>query len=208
MVTYLLYRFKNPLKTMKCFKCKRKANLELGHIPGMLCNSCFLKLIEKRVRKQIRINKLFSKNDNVLLLNDGTKEFYVTQILLENILKHLSLNTFFLKINDRFNLNQKKINAIVKKAKINKVIIPWNLDNEVEQNLEMMFTRVKHEKSYIKLLRNVSEKEIEAFACIRNLKYKKSKPFNQEINEMLSKLEKDHPDIKFSMRKSFNVLFE
>ena len=56
------------------------------------------------------------------------------------------------------------------------------------------------------MLRNVSEKEIEIFAKIKKFKYKKTKPYNKEIREMLNKLEKKHPEIKFSVLKSFDNL--
>ena len=198
---------------MKCFKCKKKAGIiYLPPIPGKLCNSCFLKLIEKRVRREVRFKKLFSREDHILILDDKTKESFVTQHLLRSILKHLGVTFFIFEIENRFDLDEKKLSAIVKTGSIDKIVLPWSLDDEVEYFLSKMFTKLELEKQKkpprIRLLRNVSEKEIETFAKIKRYKYKKSKPYNKDIGEMLDKLEKKHPGVKFSVLKSFDGLVE
>lgn len=185
---------------MACYKCKKPARISLGHFPGKLCDSCFPKLIEKRVRKVIRTKKLFSKADKVMILDDGSKEVKVIQYLIQSIVPYLKLDISVQKINDRF------MASIAKRGY--KVILPWNLDNEVEYFFSMLFTKMDFKKTKtIKLLRNVSQEEIEIFASIKKIKGKTTKPYNKEINAMLNNLEKDHPDIKFSILKSSDAIF-
>ncbi len=196
---------------MNCFKCKKKAaSIRLGHVPGRLCDGCFLKLIEKRVRKEVRLRKLFSRKDHILILNDKTKESLVSQYLLRSILKHLPVTFLVFEVENRFNISEKKLKTIVKTDAVNKIVLPWSLEDEVEYFLSKMFGKLEFEKPKkplrIKLLRNVSDKEIEIFAKIKGFKYKKSKPYNKDIREMLNKLEKKHPEIKFSVLKSFDSL--
>ena len=196
---------------MMCFKCKKKpASISLKHIPGKLCNSCFIKVIEKRVRKDVRLKRLFSRDDHILILDDKTKESIVSQYLLNSILNHLPVTIFIFEIEDRFNLDEKNLKAIVRTGCINKIVLPWSLDDEGECFLSKMFGKLDFEKQKkperIKLLRNVSEKEIEVFAKIKRFKYKKLKPYNKDIREMLNTLEKKHPEIKFSVLKSFDSL--
>ena len=132
---------------MECFKCKKRAtSIGLGHFPGKLCNGCFLKFIEKRVRKSVRLKKLFSRGNHVLVLDDRTKESLVSQNLLQSVLKHLNVTVFVFEVEDKFNLDEKKIRAIVKTGSIDKIVLPWSLDDEVEWFLEKMFKVFKLEK--------------------------------------------------------------
>jgi len=50
---------------MNCRRCLKPADCELHHF-GPLCKNCFSQLIEKRVRKHIRIHELFKKWDTVM----------------------------------------------------------------------------------------------------------------------------------------------
>ena len=74
---------------MKCIKCSGKAEISsLKHI-GPACRSCFLKIIEKRVRKELRLNSQIKKNDKILIIDNGTKESAVGEFLLKSIIKDL-----------------------------------------------------------------------------------------------------------------------
>ena len=183
---------------MKCFKCKKAdGSIELGHFPGKICKNCFLKTIEKRVRKEVRINKLFSKNDRILVLDDGSENAAVTNYLLPKIIRYLKPEIEILTEHDS--------TKPIKKGR--KVVIPWNLDDEIQDKLGQMFTRLESKKdTRIKLLRNVSKQEVELFATLKGLKFRRSEPINPEIGLMLDKLSKEHPDIKFALLKSFEKI--
>lgn len=176
---------------------------------GPICDVCLLKLIEKRVRREIRIKKLFTRTDSILILDDSSLEFALSKHLLSNIIKSKDVNFSTLKIKNRFELDIKELKRFVRKNKITKMVLPWNLENEVELQLTKMFSNLKKDKQklpIIKLLRNVSQREIVEFAKIKKFKGKQIKPYNPEINNLLGELEKNHPEIKFSTIKSFDKL--
>ena len=87
-------------------------------------NKKISRIIEKRVRKEIRINKLISKNDTILIIDDGSYKFKISQKLLKNIVQDMPVTIEIKKtkyiLGDNFD------------SKWNKIIIPWNLDDENE----------------------------------------------------------------------------
>lgn len=184
---------------MKCIKCTKKSEIKLGHI-GDTCKSCFLKIAEKRVRKQLRINSQIKKNDKILFINNGSKEFYVGEYLFKKIIKGLPV-----KITTK---KSSKLNISAKKH--SKIIIPWSLDDEAEQFLNFVFNKKKQSrfsKKTIKLLKCLSEEEIEMFAKIKKFKYKKPKTKQKpKIRQMLDLLEQRYPGYKFSLLNSIKSL--
>ena len=96
-------------------------------------NKKISRIIEKRVRKEIRINKLISKNDTILIIDDGSYKFKISQKLLKNIVQDMPVTIEIKKtkyiLGDNFD------------SKWNKIIIPWNLDDENEYFLTSVFFR-------------------------------------------------------------------
>ncbi len=175
---------------MNCIKCTGKAEItSLKHI-GPACKGCFLKIIEKRVRKDMRTNQLIKKNDKILILDNESKESVVGRFLLKSIIKDLPVKISISK--------SKKSNA-----KYNKIIVPWSLDDEAEKFLDTIFSKkkpAKHSKNEIMLLKNLSEEEIETFAKIKRFKYRKKQ--RSKTKKMLDSLEKRYPGYKFSLLNS------
>lgn len=183
---------------MKCRKCKTQAKANFKQT-GPLCENHFIEMIEKRVRKELRTKKLIQKNDKILFINNGSKEYFVSNYLLKSIIKNLPV-----KINAK---KSSKLNLI--SAKHNKIIIPWSLDDEAEEFLEFIFNKNKPKKlskKAIKMLKNVSDEEIELFAKIKRFKYKKT--IKSKIKHMLDKLENKYPGYKFSLLNSIKQMKE
>ena len=188
---------------MKCVKCGKLGKVKVQNL--IACENCFLKIIEKRVRKEIRLKKLIRKNDRILIINDSTAEYFVSEYLLENIIKDLPVKITLSKQNY-------KLGDVIS-GEYDKIIVPWNADKEDEyflknifENQEAKYTghyRIK-DKTYIKLLLPVLQAEIEIFAKIKGLKFKTRK--KTKISEMLDKLEKEYPEVKFSLLKSSQEL--
>jgi hypothetical protein len=51
------------------------------------CDSHFLELMEKRVRKNLRVNRLIDVNKEYLLIDDGSSEAKITEYFLNKIFK-------------------------------------------------------------------------------------------------------------------------
>lgn len=205
---------------MKCIKCSRKSQSNFRHI-GPLCRECFLKVIEKRLRKDIRASKAIQKNDKILLINNESKEYYVGEFLLKSIIKQLPV-----KIDIKKSKSLEIPQNISKKY--GKIIIPWSLDDEAEEFLNEVVGKNKikaknqnknkkkikkptESKKEIRLLKNISEEEIAFFAKIKRFKYKTAKlktkygnpvPSRSKTKKMLDELEKKYPGYKFSLLNS------
>ncbi len=177
---------------MKCFKCsKEKSTFRIDPFPGPLCNSCFVKLIEKRVRKDIRINKRFKPNSVIRVVDDGSENAAVSIFLTKKIAKVIRSKVI-----------------VGDKGECDIVVVPWNLDQEIQLQLERMFTSTKSEDNTkeVKLLKTVSQKEVTMFANIKDFKFKESKPYNKDITDFINQFEDNHPEIKFSLLKSFEKI--
>ena len=177
---------------MGCYICKRKAaySQQKGR---EICNECFCKLIEKRVRKYARINKLFRKEDRILVIGD------VNKYLVESIVKDLPVKLFFRAKEDK---------NFAKKNKINKIFIEYTLDDEVNDFLNSVFKGKKEkklDKKHIRLLRVATDEEVELFAKIKKLRFKPNKkdPF---VKMLIDKLHKEHPSAKYTLLKNIREL--
>ena len=177
---------------MKCKSCNKESKVHLAYPPHELCEECFLKIIEKRVRKYVRINKLFKKNDKILIINDNSKEAQVNKYILKSIIKNMPAT-----------ITEKETS---KGTRVDKIIMPWNLDDEINQYLEEVMNKKKEKRNTkeIKILKPVLDSEVEIFAKIKGFKYKKVK--HQEKNPFLKGLEEKHPGTKFSLLKSSETL--
>jgi len=190
----------------------------LPYLGLMLCKGCFCKLIERRVKKEIRSKKLINEKEKILLLDNHSKEAKISESIL-NTTYNNRLNLIKVKVNN-FKLGSlgNKTKEIIKKSKIKQVIIPWNLDNEITYFTENLFNKgnfkflgnFKQNKIlYIKLLRNVLESECLLFAKCRKFKFKKKTEddkYKKEIKSMLDKINKKHAETKFSLLKSIEPL--
>jgi hypothetical protein len=179
---------------MKCYLCNKTA--EIKQQKGRaVCNECFSRLIEKRVRKYTRLNKIFRPNDRVLVIGELNK------YLVKSIAKGLPIKIFYrVKIDKNF----------VKKNKINKVIIEWTADDRDNLFLESLFSRqsmknILNKKSSISLLCVITDKEAKLFAKIKKLKFKENKK-NKDVQRFLDDMEKKDPGIKFRLLKNRNFL--
>lgn len=184
---------------MKCIKCNKPSTLNLKHI-GVLCRNCFLKVIEKRVRKCLRTQNPIKKNDKILVINNESKEFAVGDYLLNSILKGLPVE-ITIKKSKTLNLPAKTT------GKYNKIIIPWSLDDEDAEFIGFLFDKnpkTRFSKKSIKLLKNISEDEIILFAKIKRFKYKEKK--KSGIKKMLDNVENKYPGYKFSLLNSIKNL--
>ncbi len=174
---------------MLCQKCRKKESNPETHLSS-LCNGCFLEQIEKRVRKELRENDWVKKNERILLVKDNSKEFFVTECLFNSILKEFPLNVETVEteiLSDKLD-------------KYDKILIPWDMDDEISIFLNEIFNNERYGKApdkIIKLLKNVSDKEVELFAKLKGFTFgQKNKT---PLQEAMNLLEKKYPGSKFAL---------
>ncbi len=164
---------------MRCYLCKKKAQIKQQKNRN-ICNGCFLELIEKRIRKHTRINKLFSKGDRIKV-NDEMSRYFA-----ESISRDIPI-------------------MIVDKGG-NKETIKWTLDDEINRFLKkLMMDKKEKEVRGIKLLKVITDKEAEKFAELRGIEFKANKK-DKEAMEIVDNLTEKHPDVRFNLFKNVEML--
>ena len=141
--------------------------------------------IEKRVRKNIRINKLIQRNDKLLVIGD------IPKLFLERIIKDPTIKMFFRKsINKDF----------IKKNKIKKIITDYCLDDKIHDRLESFLDNSQKKKplNYVNVFNVILAEDMLEIAKINNLSFVREK---NEINLFLDKLEEKHKGSKYSFAK-------
>lgn len=188
---------------MTCISCNKPATVILQHLQPYCC-SCFCRMIEKRVRKFVRVNKIFKKNDNICIVDDCSHDFLNTQFLLKSIMKDLPVKIGILRIklkNRRDLFNDKKALKL-SKNKNAKIVVPWTMDDEDASFLKNVFDLKKQTKTqFIKLLIAITDEESAAFAKCRGFKVSEIKE-KEEIRIFLNEIEKKYPGSKFGLLKS------
>ena len=204
---------------MLCQKCKKaKGEIKLPYLGLKLCKGCFCKLIERRVKKEIRSKELINEKEKILLLDNNSKEARISEHIL-NATYNNRLNLIKVKVNNfKLGCLDRKIEGFIKKNKIKQVIIPWNLDNEIIYFTENLFKRGdfkflgnfrQNKIFYIKLLRNILESECLLFARCKKFKFKEKPEEDKQrkdIKNMLNRINKKHAETKFSLLKSIEQL--
>jgi len=183
---------------MECIKCSQKSSISMKHL-GELCKTCFVEVIEKRVRKELRTKNPLKKNNKIVIINNASKESAVSEYLLKKIIKGLPVD-ITIKKSSKLNLPSKTV------QKYDKIIIPWSLEDEAAEFLELLFNKTpitKFSKKSIKLLKVLSEEEITMYTKIKKLKYnKQSKKKKSKVKIILDTLEKKYHGYKFSLLNS------
>jgi len=175
---------------MKCYVCSKKAkiNQQKGRF---ICDNCFSKQFEKRVRKFTRINKIFSANSKVLVIG------YVNKFLSSSIVGKLPVSLTFRK-----KLDEGKV------KNFDKVLVEWTLDDEANDFLLNLFNgvpRKKFKSKYVKLLVNSTNDDVLNFARINKLKFKIGK-IDVFVQKLIDDLHKEHSSAKYTLLKNINVL--
>ncbi len=175
---------------MICRRCNRNKDLPNTD----LCRNCFIEVLEKKVRKKLRINKPIAKGDRVLVIGDTAGYF------IKKIIKDPKIYLFFTKITDN------KVENIIIKNRINKVITEHCLDDKIHDNLELFFNSNHKSKglNYITIFDSILLKDLNIFANIKNLDLTERK--KDEIDLFLDNVEKKHKGMKHSYAKSIEVI--
>ena len=144
----------------------------------------FLRLIEKRIRKFVRYNKLFKKGQKILVL-DSLDLYFV-----KSITKEIPLKVYTARKGRRFDF----------------VIKQWTADDEINLFLKSLFHAKKPEKqNFIKLLSVITDEEAEEFAKLKEIKFKPNKK-EGFVQQFVNAVNERYPDTKYKLIKSIETL--
>jgi hypothetical protein len=172
---------------MTCCQCKLDATISLSYTEREYCNHCFEEYIEKRVRKDIRLNKNIEPLDTVYVLDDGSKEAYIARHFLQSVFEdNLTVET----TNDP--------------DRDGKVVVPTNMDRWLSEKLQEFLANEFKPRSRLILLDNVLEEEIVALCRILG----RDAEATEDVNMLIEEMEAKYPDTKFSLHSAFEKLEE
>jgi len=157
-------------------------------------------VIEKRIRKELRLKELIKKHDKLLILDDNSYDSRNLRYLIKKIIGKMPVD---IKV---------KKGKYIPSTKIRfkgKVIVPWNLDDEISLFLRYFFENKKikyigHYDNIIKPLIVITDDESKQLARYYKFKFKEKK--KDSIKEFLDKMEKRYPGTKFGIKKSIEQI--
>jgi hypothetical protein len=172
---------------LKCAGCGKRAETNLAHL-GAFCSRCFCTTIEKRIRKYVRVNRIFSKHDRIVAVGE------LNHYLVPRIIQGLPVE---LKLAKRTPKNGRGKIVVVRSADdLACAFVGQVLSNSVKRD--------GHETD-ISIVRVATDRELQLFAKFRKIRFEPN-PKNAEIRGMLDTLEAKHPETKFSILKSMEQL--
>ena len=140
-----------PQNSMKCHTCDNRAKISFPN--GDLCKSCFLGVLYKRIKKELRSEARFKRDARVLVFGALATHF------LKHAIEGLPLQITETKIPFTKEILKKDF------ARYDKVVIPWTADDEAEvfylqlQSEKPDFSMLKQEK-IVKLFKPILDKEL------------------------------------------------
>ncbi len=187
-----------------CYKCQLKPVYEFTN-KRRVCKTCYIRWFEKKVLYTIRKFNLLKKGD---IVGYSQKNDF-RSVVLEAILKMLAKNGRIEVMKLDSSLVHKKEGGL----KITKLAVPSTTDLESYQVVsEILYGDIENlnrlkplDKKTIKPLYLFLDKEVELYANLRGLDFKRYKKQKDKVSSFIDELEKSHPEIK---RSIINGLFE
>ncbi|MBT6519501.1 hypothetical protein HOK51_06640 [Candidatus Woesearchaeota archaeon] len=219
---------KNIKKSNECSLCEKKASKKLDD--KNLCNKCFLNVFERKIKRQIRQKNKLCKGETILAIDNITE--YVLKEVIKLPLNIITKNQSYFKITNFTSINtisqNEKLAQFIKENKINKVILPWTADNEIEfflnsfmkqQSLQKNNQKQKTQKiqkiqknlpkKFIKLFTPIPQDALEYYCELKKIKYTKCEKKNQKNNELkklINDFELKYPGTKNALIKSSKLI--
>ena len=178
-----------------CYHCKKKEPyLKIDFYTHKLCKKCFIGIVEKRIRKYIRVNELFDARDNICVINDGSSSGILSEYMIRELSEKMPI-----RITVRKRLSESAA------EKFDKIILPINADRYTDSFFDKLFFGnarefYKDNKKIISILQSITEKECHHFVKIKKLGEPKLE------NHLLDEFESPYPETKFASLKSIELL--
>ena len=161
-----------------------------------VCETCFFELIEHRAGKVLK-NHSFKKGDNVLIIDDNSKESAVTNYLFRKILSHVPLTIE----------TQKQNREVITTAspQHHTIIIPWDLEDEAAATLTAIVNKEPTPPTpNIKLLKTIHDHEIKLFADLKHFTYTEHE--QNTLQQAFRTMQEKHPNTTAAFVKSIKQL--
>ncbi len=177
------------MKIMKCFKCANEATVKYPN--GDVCNDCFIEIMTNRVKKEIRADTPFKKDERVLVFGALAKLFF------DKIVEGMPL-----KVTESTDEYDKSV-LMKDFPQYDKIVVPWTADDEAEQFYKELtkskpnFAVIGSTQKFVKIFKSVSSKELKQAAQILQIPFEDMKK-----DETVEKIQKKYPSAVFGLTKS------
>jgi hypothetical protein len=172
-------------KTMKCDKCSKKSVWQ-EYTGRNYCDSHFLEIMEKRIRKNLRINRIINIKKEYVLMEDEENKHLITEYFLKKIFQNR------LKIKKQNKLKEKNNDL---------TILSSTLDNEAEELLNYFMLAKEISQKAIKPLSVITNEELIQISKSLEIKLRLEKSNHEELT-------KKEPQLLFSLHKSKEFIDE
>jgi hypothetical protein len=181
--------------SMKCQRCKNQA--DINYLENHLCKSCFTKMLEKRIRKHLRITEAIHKENKLIVVGE------MCQYWLERIFPGLPLK-IYKQVDKGEYLDNDSLLAKAKKLKA-RIVIPWTMDHENHYFLQHFIEGKKQlylgdNKQYIKMLLPITDQEAQILAKIKGIIYRPLK--EDRYTKFFGQLETKYPSVRYAFAGS------
>ncbi|MBI4919176.1 hypothetical protein HY837_04545 [archaeon] len=180
---------------MICQKCKQEREL----FTGKLCSSCFINVLEKRIKKSIREQGGLERNEKILFLLDESVESKITKFFFEKIYSNLPLKIDY----EKKGSENPEFSGLFdyQKGEYDKIIVPFTSEKVINDFLKSLFENESFEREKrINFLESLTIEEIKDVAKIKNFEG------ITNTHELLDKIEEKYPGSKHSLLKSIKIL--
>lgn len=171
---------------MKCQICSKDSTVLTKAYN--YCNGCFLKALQKRVRKHVRVNKLFGAHDEIYVSDLVSKE------LVEGIMKGIPCKVNLVAAKD--------LPDTMEVVSLHK----WTMDDENNRFLKALFygEDILKLKSIVSVISVLTDEEVLKFAELKDLEFEPAVK-DEDISDVIAKMQKRYGETKYSLAKSISA---
>ncbi len=174
---------------MKCSRCDSKAATSFKHL-GPLCRRCFCSAIEKRVRKNVRLRKPFSKGDRIICVGD------LNGYLVRSIIGDMPAEIRYVKTSPK------------SFPKGSKLMIPMTIDDYISERLFAIFNSKpvsRQKKNMISIVDVMTDDEAAAFCSFKGLMFRPAKK-DKALMKIVDAMQEKYAETKFALRKTLEEI--
>jgi hypothetical protein len=175
-----------------CQKCGKPPASNLKHL-GPFCKDCYLGMVERRIRRDLREAKPFPPRSRIHLLTDGALESAVAERLLASILTDIPVT----------------LTTGPKPPKDAILLLPFCLEEDAEGFLADWLLPGSAPGAAARppgfaFLRSITRDETAEYARLANIAGELRQP--TAIGKLFEQFAQEHPEIKFGLQRSKRAL--
>ncbi len=181
---------------MRCKRCEQEI------AKGEFCRRCLVKVVERRVRKDIRLKAGINKGTKILVM-DPLSAYFAGNLLPAVEIVRKSASSFGIRQWDSYVYKNSALNDFLNRKGIDIAFAPLPMETGPDHYLECLFSGKKPSQpaqgKIFPLFSHVSADELELFCRSKKLTFPR---FGGYSLGFLDRMEKSYPGTKASLAKA------